>query len=142
MACPKASWVTYKPFDLGKPNVLKPGTISKAKSCFLGVPLLLKTSPRPSREPDSRPPARWWVWGPKCGPRGQKYQSCVLKNHAENTGQYSKRSHMLQVMAQNHFEALAAKSGPKSRGQEACVDKEEQGPFLKSGFFSQTPVCP
>ena len=42
---------------------------------------------------------------------------------------------MLQVMAQNHFEALAAKSGPNSRGQEACVNKEEQGPFLKSGFF-------
>ena len=81
------NWPAQKPpgdhtihLGRGNPHVLKPGTDSEAKSCFSGVPLLLKISPRPSREPDSRPRARWWVQGPKCGPQGQKYQSCALKS--------------------------------------------------------------
>ena len=53
----------------GKPHILKSGTISKAKSCFLGVPLLLKTSPKPSPETDSDrnvgPRSQMWSPGPK-----------------------------------------------------------------------------
>ena len=40
--------------------------------------------------------------GPKMGPRVKQYQTSVLKKHAESSGRYSKRSHMLQVMAENH----------------------------------------
>ena len=42
--------------------------------------------------------AKMWGQGSKNGVRGQKYQSCVLKNHAESNGRCPKRKHMLQVM--------------------------------------------
>ena len=61
---------------------------------FLGP----QRAPRPSW-------ARMWGLGSKNGFQGQAYQSCVLENHAESTGQCLKRSHMLQVMAQHNFGA-------------------------------------
>ena len=64
------------------------------------------------------PRAQNLALGPKSGPWGRKYQSCPLKNHAESTTRYSKRSHMLQVMAENHFGLDGAKSqipNPKSQ---------------------------
>ena len=47
--------------------------------------------------------AKMWGQGSKNGVRGQKYQSCVLKNHAESNGRCPKRGHMMQVMAPNRF---------------------------------------
>ena len=45
--------------------------------------------------------AKMWGQGSQNGVWGQKYQSCVLKNHAEPTGRCPKRSHMLQVTAKS-----------------------------------------
>ena len=40
------------------------------------------------------------ILGSQNGSWGRKYQICVLNNHAETSGRYSKRSHMLQVTAE------------------------------------------
>ena len=51
------------------------------------------------------------VGGSKNGVRGQKYQSCRSKNHAESTGQCIKRGHMLQVIAKNVLGVVGQKLG-------------------------------
>ena len=43
------------------------------------------------------------ILGSKNNPRTRKYKICVPENRAESTGRNSKRRHMLQVMAKNHF---------------------------------------
>ena len=68
-------------------------------------------------------------------PRVKSIKVACFKKHAERSSQNSKRSHMVQVMAQNHFGALAAKTGPNVGGQGAYVAKEEQVTYLKSGFY-------
>ena len=91
---------------------------------FLSCPLLLKNLAQAESGARFGIPGQNVGPSPKCGPRGQKYQSCVLKSHAECSSQNSKGSHMVQVMAQNHFGALAAKTGPNVGGQGAYVGKE------------------
>ena len=76
------------------------GTDPSTRSYFSGPP----KGPGPSC-------ARMWAWGSKKWGRGQKYQSCVLKNHAESIGRCPKQSDMLQVMAPNHFGGGESKSG-------------------------------
>ena len=48
------------------------------------------------------PGAQTWAWGPKFGPRVENIKLCA-ENHAECSGRYSKRSHMLQVMTENQM---------------------------------------
>ena len=72
------------------------GTISSTKSCFPGPCFCPKKVPSPAG-------THIQVLGSQNGSRGRTYQSCVLKNHAECSGRYPKRSHMLQVMAENQI---------------------------------------
>ena len=103
MVHPKGSWVPYKPFPSQKIWANLVGDQSLHKVMFFGSPFWAP------KGPPGLPGPRCGVWAPKCvagAPKmglGQKYQSCVLKNHAEPTGRCPKRSHMLQVMAPNHF---------------------------------------
>ena len=53
--------------------------------------------------------------GFKNGVRGQKYQSCVSKKHAEPNGRCPKRGHMLQVRAKFVFGV-----GPQILGSTPC----------------------
>ena len=66
-------------------------------------------------------------------PPGRKDQSCPLKKHAECSGQHSKRSHMLQVMAENHFGLGAFKVG----GNASADTMTEQ----MSGLLTQQMPC-
>ena len=78
------------------------------KIMFFRGSFLAQKGSQPSRNPPGPKPE---IQGSKNGLQGQKYQICVPKNHAESTSRYSKRSHMLQVMAQNHFGLGAPKVG-------------------------------
>ena len=103
LAFPKASWVPYNPF---RSREIPYSQFSKPflhKTMFSGTLDVLQTSPRPSREPDLGSWIRFGIPGPKNGPWGQKRKRCAPKNHAEPRLQNSKWSHMVQVMAKNHF---------------------------------------
>ena len=140
------NWLAQRPpgshtsqFGRGKPNVLKPGTISKAKSCFGGVPLLLETSPRPSLEPNSGilhqnvvPMSR--MWSP-----GLKISKLRLKDSCR------KQWSILQT------EPYVARHGPKPLWGICATDyaqcenprsmcrQGKQAPHSKSGFsFAST----
>ena len=69
LACPKASWVPYKPFGSRETQCSQTWNHFQSKIMFFGVPLSLKTSPPPSLEPDSGSWTRMWVRGAKCGPQ-------------------------------------------------------------------------
>ena len=101
----------------GKSHIRKFGNHSQAKPCFQD---LLKTRPRPSREPDFGFQATFWILGPKCGPWVPKQKRCAPENHPEPRLQNKKWSHVMQVMAGNHSEQAKpnqAKPGLKLRGQ-------------------------
>ena len=109
-ACPNASWVPYNPFRSYRFPSNTMGNIFLNKTNFFRNSLLAPTGPRPSRNPLG---SKSGIRGSKNGPRGLKYQSCVLNNHARNSGWYSKRSHMLQLMAENHPGPSKGGSGGK-----------------------------
>ena len=76
------------------------GTDPPTKLCFSGPLFRPKKSPGPSR-------TQFWGWVLQEWGLSQKYQSWGMNNHAESTSQCPKRSHMLQVMAPNHFGVAA-----------------------------------
>ena len=79
--------------DPGKPHG---GSIPPQSYVFRAPFLGPKRAPGPSG-------TQTLTWGSKNGVRGQKYQSCVSKNHAEPNGRCPKRGHMLQVKAKFVF---------------------------------------
>ena len=93
---PKGSWVPDKLFPSQKILANLAGDQSLHRAIFSGPILGPQKAPRPLG-------TQTWTWGSKNGVWGQKYQSCVLKNHAESTGRCSNQGHMLQVMTQNRF---------------------------------------
>ena len=101
----------------------------------------------PKRAPGPSGP-QTLTWGSKNGVRGQKYQSCVLKNHAEPTGRCPKWGHMLQVMAPNHTswprKAQGLFWGPKRGSEkhnfvEGSVLHEVSQDFLRGEWFLWYP---
>ena len=85
------------------------GTTSSTKSCFPGSRFCPQKVPGPARTQIQIP-------GSKNVSRGQTYQSCILKNHAECNGRYSKRSHMLQVTGKKHPGPLRLNLGQSPHG--------------------------
>ena len=51
------------------------------------------------------------ILGSKICPQARTNKRCALKNHAEPKPRNSKRSHIVQVMAKNHFGGYLSKSG-------------------------------
>ena len=113
MATPKGFLGPLQTIPLAK-NLGKPhgGPIPPQSYVFRAPFLGPQRAPGPSW-------AKMWGRGSKNGVRGQKYQSCVLKNHAESTGRCPKQSHMVQVMAPNHFGGVAQIWGGDSGAQGA-----------------------
>ena len=80
---PNASQVPYNPFWSREIPYLQIWKPFPSKTMFFGTPDLLKTSPRPSPEPDFGFQAKCWILGPKFGPRDQQQKRCAPKKHAE-----------------------------------------------------------
>ena len=72
------------------------GSISSTKPSFSGPHFWAKKVPSPAG-------THIQILASQNGSRGRKYQSCVLENHAECSGRYSKRGHMVQVRVENYF---------------------------------------
>ena len=136
---PNASQVPYNPFwsrEIPYSQFSKP---FPSKTMFWGTLDVSKTSPRPSREPDLGSWIRFGILGPKKCSRGQKRKRCGPKNHAEPRLQNSKWSHMVQVMAQNHFGPLALQTLVNQGTWGADGAQWEQGAYLEFVvFFSLT----
>ena len=94
--CPNPPGFIF-PFLFAKPSIGEP--FLPQNHLFPGPIFGQKRSPAQPAHPGDK----FWIPGSKNPPRTQKYQICVPKNHAESSGQNSKRSHMLQVTAENHI---------------------------------------
>ena len=101
------------------------------KFMFSGPPFLPQKGPRPSRSPR----------GSKFEIRGRKYQICVPKNHAESTSRYSKRSHMLQVTAENHFGLGAPKVGGNVSADKTSVVSADKTSVVSADKTSVVSLC-
>ena len=116
------------------------GNHFSTKPCFWRTPDLLKTSPRPSREPVLESWVQIWIRGPKNDPRGPKPKRCAPKNHAEPRLQNSKWSHMVKIVAQNHFGLWSSKPY-STRGQGAQMGHRWNTRHIWNlAFFSPLPV--
>ena len=131
--CPKASWVPYNPFPSHGSSSNPMGNHFLHKIMFSGPPFLSKKGPRPSRNP---PGSKSGIPGSKNGFRGRKYQSCVLENHAECSGRYPKRSHMLQGMAKKYLGRGGAKSGGNVSADKTSVVSADKTSVVSANNIS------
>ena len=80
---PNASQVPYNPFWSREIPYLQIWKPFPSKTMFFQPPDLLKTSPRPSPEPDLGFQATFWILGSTFDLRGQTQKRCAPKSHAE-----------------------------------------------------------
>ena len=135
LAFPKASWVPYNPFwsrEIPYSEYSKPFL---HKTMFSGTLDLLKTSPRPTREPDFGFQSKFRIRGLDFGSQDRKTKRRALKFHAEPRLQNSKWSHMVQVIAQHHFGRFVPKTLLQQVDMGANSAQWEQGAYGKSVFF-------
>ena len=110
---------------------------SVTKSLFRDPFLTPKRSPGQNADLGIQNP----ILGSKIGPWAWKNKRCGLKNHAESSPRNSKRSHIVQVMAKNHFGGYLPKSW-NILGANPIL--KEGNPAFKKGtpaFKKENPAC-
>ena len=123
-------------FVRGPPQTVHWGAQPSTISCFLGPIFGAPKAPGPAR-------AQFWIWGSKFGIRGPKFdpghqkpKRCAPKNPAKPRLQNFKRSHMVQVMAKNHFGEARPLLDPIFRHnvpKTLCFTRSESRPEFESG---------